>query len=139
MMVLADASGALGVTARVLLVCMFPFSAIDKVLHRKAALAQADSSILPGGAWLLAAGMLIELVTPVCIVADWYARPAALVLMAFCVATAVLFHPFWTQGDFWAQGDSVARGHFWDFTKNLGLAGGLLLVALGATLQGGIG
>jgi putative oxidoreductase len=130
---------ALLVLARVLLVCMFPFSAIDKVLHWRSALAQADSSWLPGGPVLLVLAMIVEIATPVCIVAGWHARIAALLLAAFCAATAVLYHPFWKQGDFWAQGDSVDRNHFWDFTKNLGLAGGLLLVALGAGFAGAAG
>jgi putative oxidoreductase len=122
---------ALAMLARLLLVCMFPFSAVDKVLHWDAALKQANSSFLPGGPVLLVLAMAVELITPVCIVIGWYAQPAAWLLLAFCVVTAVLYHPFWTEGDFWARGDSVARGHFWDFTKNLGLAGGLMLVAIG--------
>lgn len=122
-----------GLIARTLLVCMFPFSAIDKLIHWNAALKQANSSFLPGGAVLLALAMIVEAGAPVCIVIGWHAGGAALVLAAFCVATALLYHPFWTQGDFWARGDSVARTHFWDFTKNLGLTGGLLLVALGAS------
>jgi putative oxidoreductase len=122
--------------ARVLLVCMFPFSALDKVLHWNAALQQANSSWLPGGPVLLVLAMIVEVATPICIVVGWHADIAALLLAAFCVATALLYHPFWTQGDFWAPGDSVARGHFWDFTKNLGLAGGLLLLGLGAGFAG---
>ena len=115
--------------ARALLVCIFPFSAIDKVLHWNAALAQANSSWLPGGPALLWLAMIVEVATPICIVAGWHADIAALVLAAFCIAAALLYHPFWKAGDFWARGNSVARSHFWDFTKNLGLAGGLLLVA----------
>ena len=116
-------------TARALLVCIFPFSAIDKVLHWNAALAQANSSWLPRGSLLLGLAMIVEITAPVCIVAGWHAGIAALVLAAFCVATALLYHPFWKAGDFWARGDSVGRNHFWDFMKNLGLTGGLLLVA----------
>ncbi len=122
----------LDIAGRVLLVSMFPFSAIDKLLHREEALAQARSSFLPGAPFLLVLGGALELAAPVCIVGGWWAREAALLLAAFCVATAVLFHPFWHAGDFWAARDSVARNHFWDFMKNLGLAGGLLLVAAGA-------
>ena len=116
-------------TARALLVCIFPFSAIDKLLHWSAALAQANSSWLPGGALLLGLAFVVETTAPVCIVAAWHADIAALVLAAFCIATALLYHPFWKAGDFWVSGDSAGRGHFWDFMKNLGLAGGLLLVA----------
>ena len=121
--------------ARVCLVLMFPFSALDKVLHWKAALAQADSSFLPGGPFLLTGAMVIEAAAPACIVIQWHARAAALVLAAFCVATALLYHPFWRHGDLWADGDSIDRQHFWDFTKNFGLAGGLLLMAMGAGLS----
>ena len=122
----------IGLVARVLLVALFPFSAIDKMLHWDQALKQANSTILPGGPVLLASGMVVELITPVCIVAGWHAGIAALVLGAFCIATAVLYKQFWAPGDFWSKGDSKARELFWDFLKNFGLAGGLLLVALGA-------
>lgn len=121
--------------ARILLVLMFPFSAIDKVLDWKSALVQANSSFLPGGAVLLVGGMVIETVLPTAIVLQWHAQPAALLLAGYCVVTALLFHPFWRAGDFWVQGTSVDRSNFWDFTKNFGLAGGLLLVALGAGLS----
>ena len=117
--------------ARVCLVAMFPFSAIDKVLHWDDALAQANSSFLPGGPLLLVGAIAVETVAPVCIVAQWHAGWAALALAAFCAVTALLYHPFWKHGDLWAAGASVDRGHFWDFTKNFGLVGGLLLVALG--------
>jgi putative oxidoreductase len=120
--------------ARFFLVLMFPFSAVDKMIHRDEALMQANTSILPGGSVLLVLAMVIELAAPVCIVFDWHARPAALLLSVFCIATALLYHPFWCRGDFWSPGSSVDRAHFWDFTKNFGLAGGLLLVALGAGL-----
>lgn len=130
------ASPALWLAARVLLVCMFPFSALDKVLHWNDALKQANSSFLPGGPVLLVLAMIVEVAAPVCIVAGWQAPLAAWMLATFCIATAVLYHPFWSGQDFWAAGTSVARNHFWDFTKNLGLAGGLVLIALGAGFAG---
>lgn len=118
---------------RVLLVCLFPLSAIDKMLHWKASIAQARSSFLPPSwaAPMLVAAMGAELLLPVLIVANWWAPEAALLLAAYCVVTALLYHQFWSFGDFWAQDTSVGRSHFWDFLKNLGLAGGLLLVAIG--------
>ncbi len=117
--------------ARILLVAMFPFSAVDKAIHWNVAMAQCRSSFIAGAPWMLVLAMAIEVVAPVCIVVGWQVPIAASVLAAFCAATALLYHPFWRAGDFWARGESVDRGHFWDFTKNFGLAGGLLLVALG--------
>jgi len=114
--------------ARLCLVCMFPFSGLDKILHWGDALKQANSSFLPGGRALLILGMLVEFITPVCIVIGWHDRLAAFILAGFCAVTAILYHPFWAFRDFWVQGESVGRGHFWDFLKNFGLAGGLLLL-----------
>ena len=125
---------AAAVLARVLLVILFPFSALDKIINWQDALKQANSGALPGGPALLVAAIVVELVTPVCIVANWHDRLAAFVLAGFCAVTALLYHNFWAYGDFWAAGDSKARSHFWDFLKNFGLAGGLLLVILGTHL-----
>ncbi len=116
--------------ARCCIVAMFPFSGLDKILHWKAAYKQASSSFLPAPALLLLLGMAVEFITPVCIVVLWHAQIAAFILAGFCVVTAVLYHQFWRFADFWAPDDSVGRSHFWDFLKNFGLAGGLLLVML---------
>jgi putative oxidoreductase len=115
--------------AHVFLVVLFPFSAFDKIFHWNSALKQANSSFIPGGPALLVVAIAIELAAPACIVAGWHDRLAALVLAAFCAVTAVLYHPFWKFPDFWSPGDSKGRRNFWDFLKNFGLVGGLLLVA----------
>lgn len=121
---------AVPLLARICLVVMFPFSAFDKILHWSAALKQANSSFIPGAPVLLVIAITIELVTPVCIVIGWHDRLAAFVLAGFCVVTAVLYHPFWSCPDFWAPGDSKGRRNFWDFLKNFGLVGGLLLAVI---------
>ncbi len=121
--------------ARLSLVAMFPFSAIDKLWHRKSALAQTEAAGLPGGPVLLAAAIGVEAITPICIVLGWYDRPAAVLLAGFCVVTAFLYHPFWAYGDFFSPSeDSQARDHFWQFLKNFGLVGGLLLVMFAGQL-----
>ena len=121
---------ALPLIARICLVVLFPFSALDKILYWNDALKQAKSSFIPSGAVLLIMAIVIELVTPVCIVINWHDRLAAFVLAGFCAVTAVLYHPFWKFADFWTPGDSKGRNHFWDFLKNFGLVGGLLLVVI---------
>jgi len=121
--------------ARICLVAMFPFSAIDKLWHRKSALAQTEAAGLPGGPVLLAAAIGVEAITPICIVVGWFDRPAAVLLAGFCVVTAFLYHPFWAYGDFFSpRDDSRARDHFWQFLKNFGLVGGLLLVVFAGGL-----
>ncbi len=106
--------------ARICLVAMFPFSAIDKLWHRKSALAQTETAGIPGGPALLAAAIGVEAITPICIVSGWFDRPAAVVL---------------AYGDFFGPDDaSKGRDHFWEFVKNFGLVGGLLLVVFAGDL-----
>ena len=121
---------------RVALVAMFPFSALDKVLHWRNSLVQTNSAGLPGGRVMLVLAIIVEALTPVCIVVGWFDRLAAFILAGFCVVTAFLYHPFWKYRDFWSpRDDSVAREHFWQFLKNFGLVGGLLLVVFAGTLE----
>ncbi len=122
---------ALPLVARIGLVILFPFSALDKIVNWQSALDQANSSFLPGGPVLLVLAMIVELVTPICIVTGWQDRPAAFILAGFCVVTAILYHRFWLYPRFFSPG-SEGRPHLWDFLKNLGLAGGLLLIVLGS-------
>ncbi len=124
------------IVAKACLVCMFPFSAAEKVWHWKNAMDQTQSTPVPFGRELLVAATAVEFVTPVMIVFGWCERPAAIVLAGFCAITAVLYHPFWKGDDFWSPNpDSKARAHFWDFTKNFGLVGGLLLVVFAGELS----
>lgn len=124
----------LPVLIRLCLVVLFPFSALDKILDWDGAMKQASSSFLPGAPVLLVLGIVVELLAPACILLGWHDRLAAFVLAGFCVVTALLYHNFWAYPDFWTKGDSKARAHFWDFLKNFGLVGGLLLITFGTQL-----
>lgn len=126
---------AVWIAARICLVAMFPFSAIDKIWHWKNSLAQTNSGGLPGGPVLLVLAILVEGLTPICIVTGWLDRPAAVLLAGFCAITAFLYHPFWAYRDFFSPNDdSKSREHFWQFLKNFGLVGGLLLVVFAQSL-----
>lgn len=126
---------AVWIAARICLVAMFPFSAIDKIWHWKNSLAQTNSGGLPGGPGLLVLAILVEGLTPICIVTGWLDRPAAALLAGFCAVTAFLYHPFWAYPDFFSPSDtSKSREHFWQFVKNFGLVGGLLLVVFAGSL-----
>lgn len=115
--------------AKVFLVCMFPFSALDKVIHWDNSIAQTRQGGLPGAVPMLIAAILVEGITPFLIVFGLWDRFAAFLLAGFCFVTAFLYHPFWAYRDFWSpRDDSKAREHFWQFVKNFGLVGGLMLV-----------
>ena len=121
--------------ARFCLVLIFPFSALNKIFDHQAAMDQAAHGWIPlpapMAALLLVLGGIPEVVGPVCILLGFYRRQAALLLIFYVIATAVLFHNFWSfpfNGDAWNQ-------NFWPFLKNFGLAGGFLYIAAEAKMQ----
>ena len=113
---------------RICLVVLFPFSALDKILNWDSAMKQAGS--IPFKPAMLVASIIVEVVTPMCIVTGWHDRLAAFFLAGFCVITAILFHQFWRFPDFWRFKEGEGLAHFWDFLKNFGLVGGLALIML---------
>lgn len=121
---------------RCLLVVLFlPFSALDKVVDFRGAVAQArqavPSKLMAVG--LIAIGLAVEVVMSLGIVTGIADRLAAFVLSGYCMVTAILWKQFWVPGDFWRKGDSKGRDLFWDFLKNFSLAGGLLLLTFGTS------
>jgi putative oxidoreductase len=121
------------VIARILIVLIFPFSFLDKIINWQSALKQANSSFLPGGPVLLVLAMIVEAVTPVCIVFNWYAGWAAFVLAGYCAITALLYHNFWSYPHFWKAGTEGAP-HVWDFFKNFAIVGGCIYIMLGSAM-----
>ena len=118
---------------RALLVALFlPFSALDKVLNFEQALAQARQSC-PG--WLapilITGGFGIEVLMSTAILTGFADRLAALILASYCIVTALLWKQFWTVPGFRLKGPAASREIFWDFLKNLALAGGFLLLTFG--------
>ena len=63
-------------------------------------------------------------------------RLAAFILAGYCIVTAMLWKQFWRKRDFRLKGKSQGRELFWDFLKNLAIAGGFLLLAFGTDPEG---
>ena len=124
---------------RCLLVGLFlPFSALDKVLNFRAAIGQASQAIpnrLLAGL-LIVGGFGIEVFMSLAILSGIADRLAALILAGYCLVTAVLWKQFWNEPDFRLKGPSGGRDVFWDFLKNVALAGGFLFLAFGSDAAG---
>ena len=121
--------------ARLCLVLLFPFSCLNKLFDYQSAIAQAAHGWIPFppaiATLLLVLGGTLEATGPFCILFGFYRRQAALLFIFYVVATAVLFHNFWSfpfNGDAWNE-------NFWPFLKNLGLAGGFLYIAADAKME----
>ncbi|MGH6670922.1 MAG: DoxX family membrane protein [Xanthobacteraceae bacterium] len=126
----------IGLTAliRIFLVLLFlPFSALDKVLDFRTAVAQAREAIPnnAGATALILAGLFVEVVMSAGVVSGIADRVCAFVLAGYCGVTALLWKQFWVPGDFWTANDGKARALFWDFWKNLALGAGFLLIVFG--------
>lgn len=123
-----------GLAVRCLLVVLFfPFSALDKMFNFEGAVRQAQDvfSARAAAVAMILLGLAVEIVMPLGILTGACDRLAALVMAAYCAATALLFKRFWEPCDFWRRGQSNGRELFWEFLKNFSLAGGFLLVTVG--------
>jgi putative oxidoreductase len=118
-----------------LVILFFPFSALDKILDFRGAVDQAKQRVASEAAarLLIFAGLGVEIIMSLGILTGIADRLAAFVLAGYCAVTALLWKQFWRPGDFWRAGNSEGRTLFWDFLKNVSLAGGFLLVTFGTT------
>ena len=116
-----------------LVMLFFPFSALDKIINFQGAVGQARQvAPLNIAKAMILAGIGVEVLMPLAILTGTADRAAGIVMAGYCMVTAVMWKQFWMPGDFWHKGDSKARDLFWDFLKNFSLAGGFLLLAVGA-------
>ena len=116
-----------------LVMLFLPFSALDKIMGFEGAVTQAQEVFKPRilAAAVLLCGLCIEIIMSLGVVTGFADRLAALIMAAYCAATAVLYKRFWAQGDFWRARDSNGRALLWDFLKNLSLGAGFLLIVIG--------
>jgi putative oxidoreductase len=124
----------LALVIRIFLVSLFlPFSALDKVLDFRSALAQAREAVpnRTAATGLILAGLFVEVFMSAGVVSGIADRVSAFVLAGYCGATALVWKQFWLPGDFWSSSDGKARALFWDFWKNLALGAAFLLVVFG--------
>jgi putative oxidoreductase len=123
---------------RCLLVMLFlPFSALDKIINFPQAVGQASQRISDReiAKIFIYIGFGVEVLMSLAILTGVADRFAAFILAGYCIVTALLWKQFWTKPDFRLKGDSQGRETFWDFLKNLALAGGFLLLAFGANTK----
>ena len=101
---------------RVLLSLIFLWAGFGKIAGYAGTQGYMEKFGVPGD--LLPLVILVEAVGGLAILIGWQTRWAALALAGFCVASAVLFHT-----------DFGTKAQLIQFMKNLGLAGGFLVLA----------
>ncbi|RPH02408.1 MAG: DoxX family protein [Candidatus Pelagibacter sp. TMED153] len=107
----------LDLLSRILISAIFLFSGINKILNYDSTVQWMEGFSIPG--ILLMPAIALEIVFPLLIIIGYKVKIAASILAIFCISTAFIFH-----FDFTNQMQIIA------FSKNLGLAGGLLFLAI---------
>ena len=101
---------------RIFISLVFLLSGYNKIFNYDNTIAWMEGFGIPG--FLLWPAIVLEILLPIFIIIGYRTQISALILGAFCIATALLFHL-----DFTNQMQTIA------LLKNFGLAGGFLFIA----------
>ena len=107
---------------RLLISALFLLSGYNKIFSIDGTMGWMEGYGIPG--FLLYPTIGLEVVLPIFIIIGYNARLSAGLLAAFCVTTAFIFHY-----DFADQMQTIA------FLKNIGLAGGFLIIVANGTKE----
>ena len=107
---------------RIMISAVFLFSGINKIFNYDNTISWMEGFGVPGV--LLIPAILFEIILPVFLILGYKTKIAAIGLLLFSLATAIIFHL-----DFGNQMQVIA------LLKNIGLAGGLLFVGINGSRE----
>jgi putative oxidoreductase len=108
---------------RVMMAALFIPSGFSKLAGFQGTVGYIASKGLPLPQLGAVAAIVVELLVAAALLLGWRTRWAALILMLFTLAAAVLFHNYWAVPP---EQKMMQAINFW---KNVAIAGGLLFVA----------
>ena len=111
--------------ARLFISAIFVQGALGKILGWSGQAAYMQSHQLPAQLIpaMLGIALVIEVAGVLCLIAGWQARAAAFIMCLYLGVVSVLLH------NFWAAHGASAGGMQTQFLKNVGIMGGLLMIA----------
>lgn len=110
--------------ARVLLMALFVIFGLDKFLNFSGTAQYMESVGLPLPTLAAFSALVMEFFVGLAILLGFYTRPLALALLLYTVITALIGHRYW------ALTGGVRLDTMIHFYKNMGIAGGLLLLCI---------
>jgi len=116
--------GLLPLLARWSITAEFVIAALGKTLGWSGQAAYMSSQGMTLIAPLLGAALVIEAAGSLCLITGWKARPAAAIMFVYLGIVSVRLHGFWHMTG------GAAGANETHFFKNLGMTGGLLMVAV---------
>lgn len=114
---------------RIALAALFLPAGVGKLGNLAGVSGLIASKGLPIPIVIAAAVAAFEIAASLALLAGWRTRWTALTLAAFTVLAGVLFHDFWTVSEMQRMAQQQA------FFKNVGIAGGLLLLAARSSIK----
>ena len=102
---------------RVLISLLFLLNGYFKILNYNGTIDWMESYGVPG--FFLIPSIILEIVAPLLIIIGYKTKIAAIFLVAFCIATAFIFHA-----------DFSNQIQINSFLKNIALAGGFIFIAV---------
>lgn len=102
---------------RIFISALFLLSAYNKILNFSGTMNWMEGFGIPG--FLLGPTIALEIILPLLIIIGYQTKLASTILFLFSIATAFIFH-----SDFSNQVEMIA------FLKNIGLAGGFIIIAV---------
>ena len=99
---------------------------LEKPFEWSATVGYAAAKGLPLPSLMVAGSVLVEVLAPLALFVRRWRAPAAMVLALYTLATALLFH------DFWSGDAAAAANQLQHFMKNIALTGAWLIVFIGA-------
>ena len=102
---------------RIFISALFLLSAYNKILNFSGTMNWMEGFGIPG--FLLGPTIALEIILPLLIIIGYQTKLASTILFLFSIATAFIFH-----SDFSDQVEMIA------FLKNIGLAGGFIIIAV---------
>ena len=101
---------------RIFISLIFLLSGYNKIFNYRDTISWMEGFGIPG--FLLWPAIILEIIFPILVIIGYRTQISSVLLAIFCIATALIFH-----FDFTDQIQIIA------FLKNLGLAGGFLIIA----------
>ncbi len=108
---------------RIMLVSIFFISGVTKAMAFAGTAQYIASKGLPQSEVLAGLTIALEVGGALLIAINRFVSPVALLFAAFCLATALLFHNFWTADVAIRMAEQI------NFMKNISLAGAFLILA----------
>jgi putative oxidoreductase len=118
-----DGRGLIEITAHVLIAALFLVAGVKNLIMYRFNVTRIAAQGLPFAPLVLLFGVAVQMTGGVMVLFGYRLAPAAVMLIAFTIASTAMFHRFWEMED-----PLIRNYHMVLLLNNLAISGGLLLL-----------